>query len=65
MRNIKEALQLNDSVELEKEIEVRKALYHTLVGSLYPSIVAEEVRQLQFKLQRYNEETYRLNNASL
>lgn len=58
-RDIKEALLLGSLFELNKEIEIRKGLLEQMVGSLYPSIIENELIQLQ---KRYEDVFYLVKN---
>jgi hypothetical protein len=46
MRSINEALALTDPTEVLKEIRIRRDLRNQMVGSLYPSILADEAGRL-------------------
>jgi hypothetical protein len=45
MRSVKDCLGLKDD-EIQKQIEMRRDLIKTMVGTLYPGIVQEEIAVL-------------------
>ena len=52
MKDIKDALQLVDLKEIQQEINERRELIRQMVGSLYPSIIYDEIFKLNY---RYSE----------
>lgn len=46
MKPISEAILLEDPVQLYAEYHAREELSHQMVGSLYPSILADEMGRL-------------------
>ena len=47
MRGIKESLELQDPIEVVKEIAERKNLLFKMIGQLYPMIIDQELNQLE------------------
>jgi hypothetical protein len=49
LRMIKEALELKDVNEIQAEIDARKKLINEMCGTLYPSILRDEVYDLELR----------------
>jgi len=51
MRMIHDAMKLSDPEEIRQEIAERQKLMHHMVGSLYPSIMQDEINKLKSREQ--------------
>lgn len=49
---IKEILEMMDIETVQKEIKSREHLLTIMVGTLYPSIIYDELEQLQLRLEQ-------------
>lgn len=47
MKLINEVLWMTELKDLKNEIQTRYEMISTMVGSLYPSIVSDEIRQIE------------------
>lgn len=52
MKSIEDVLKLTSLAELKKEVEIRKDLIKQMVGTVYPSIVSNEIEKIN---ERYSE----------
>lgn len=52
MDYINEVLKKSDKTYLEKEIKERRELISTMVGTLYPRILEDEIYNIQEKIER-------------
>lgn len=59
MLDIKEAAQLSDVKKLEKEIAEREELIKNMIGTLYPSILLDEIHNLTERICQLEKHLHR------